>query len=163
MPGGPLYFRRVKRSPWEQRPFVVDDVLPYISDDSVRAGKGLSLWRVGDDADKVAVAAILAVGDKVPSNGPVHVLAIPAEILAEFGMIPVNTPDGTRSSHNRAKDLHHDVFGLDEQAARRLCARLGQEPEDFLLTFRGRDLRPVMESEADAFADPADRERAKLR
>ncbi len=163
MPGGPLYFRRVKRSPWEQRPFVVDDVLPYILDGSVRAGKGLSLWRVADNADKVAVAAILAVGDKVPSSGPVHVLAIPSELLDELGMTPVNTPKGTQSSHNRAKELHHDVFELDEQAARRLCARLGQEPEAFLITLRGRDLRPVMESEADAFADPADRERARPR
>jgi hypothetical protein len=163
LPSTSVYFRRVKRAAWEQDPFVVDDVLPHLYDASVREGNGLSLWLVEGPTDEAAVIAILALGDRIPSNGPLHVLAIPSDLLGELGMRPEHTPDGTASSHTRAKELHHDLFGLDEASARQLCARIGEDPSAFLRTIRARDLGPIMAAEAGAFTLAADVERARRR
>jgi hypothetical protein len=160
---GVRFVRRVRRGLWEQEPFDVDNVLADFYDESVRGGRGLSLWRVTTASDEDAVTAILAIGDKAPSRGPIHVIDIPAALLDEEGLAPHPTPGGTSNSHARAPELHHDVSGLDEQACRRLCAALGQNRSGLLRSIRGAHLRPLMEKEAANFQEAADAERAKKR
>lgn len=163
MAEGVRFVRRVRRGLWEQEPFEVDNVLDDFYDESVRSGTGLSLWRVMSADDEDAATAILAIGDKAPSKGPVHVIDIPTELLAEEGIEPQPTPAGTSNSHRRAPELHHDVVGLDERACRSLCAALGERRVELLRTIRGADLRPLMQKEAASFRDPADAEKAKKR
>lgn len=160
---GVRFVRRVRRGLWEQEPFDVENVLADFYDESVRAGTGLSLWRVASADDEHAATAILAIGDKAPSKGPVHVIDIPAALLAAERLEPQATPAGTSNSHKRARELHHDVAGLDEQACRRLCAALGERRFELLRSIRGADLRPLMEKEAANFQEPADAEKAKKR
>ena len=163
MADGVRFVRRIRRGLWEQEPFDVDNVLADVYDEHVRAGAGLSLWRVASAADEEAVMAILAIADRAPSKGPINVVDIPEDLLARIGLFPQQTPLGTSNSHRRAPELHHDVLGLDEQACRRLCAALGEIRTTAFRTARGADLRPLMEREAPNFQDPADAEKAKKR
>lgn len=153
-----VFTRKVRRvSAWTDQWSDGALALSEIYDHWVEKAGRLTVWKCADSVDEDAIVAIAA--EIVGACETQTHFRVDAAWLDDRGLSPVHSPDRAASSHRRARDLHHDLVGLDESACRKLCLALWENYSTIHVRFPKKEVKARVRRELAQFDNDEVRDR----